>query len=219
MTGDSWRGSITHPDELGSGNRRRLLTERSVTMAITPSMTLPWTTMQPCTGDPHVTVEREENHAVVALSLLRRRWPHARQTGAWPLSCAPPSPFPRGPEHVYPHLRRHTVATRLLALGMDIIDLQRFVGHERRQPASRPRRRPPRCSVGSTSSPMSPRTHWSAAARRQGGHSRYARERIALSPLTRLAAFHDLSKTLPTVFRRRLTATTSCACIVRVPKF
>ena len=33
-------------------------------------------------------------------------------------------------KRIYPHLLRHTVATRLLALGLDITDVQRFLGHD-----------------------------------------------------------------------------------------
>jgi integrase/recombinase XerD len=33
-------------------------------------------------------------------------------------------------KRIYPHLLRHTMATKLLALGMEITDVQRFLGHD-----------------------------------------------------------------------------------------
>ena len=33
-------------------------------------------------------------------------------------------------KRIHPHLLRHTVATRLLALGMHITDIQKFLGHQ-----------------------------------------------------------------------------------------
>lgn len=33
-------------------------------------------------------------------------------------------------KRIYPHLLRHTMATRLLSLGMGITDIQKFLGHQ-----------------------------------------------------------------------------------------
>jgi integrase/recombinase XerD len=75
---------------------------------------------RPCNGDSHHPNRRETKGG---LSLVHT----GQRAGQVVRGVAKAAGIAK---RIHPHLLRHTVATRLSALGMDITDVQRFLGHD-----------------------------------------------------------------------------------------